>query len=176
MACWYVIHVLSGHEKKVKRAIEENREACGCKDLVLEVVAPVERVAEVKQGEQKIREKQLWPGYMLVKMENTDEAWLYIKNTNGVIGFLGGGKPNPLSDEEVDVILQDLSKKKEEVVHKYKIAIGDTVKIVDGVFVNFTGTVTEVSHDKGKLGVLVSIFGRDTQVNDLQFWQVEKNN
>ncbi len=174
MQKWYVVQVLSGHEKKVQKAIKENQNSSGVAELIGEVIIPVENVAEVKQGEQKIREKLLWPGYLLVKINLNDNAWHYIKETNGVIGFLGGGKPNSLSDKEVEEILNDLHKKKEEVVHKYDMDTGDKVKITDGVFVNFTGTVTEIFQDKGRLSVLVSIFGRDTRVDDLEFWQVEK--
>ncbi|MCH9630397.1 MAG: Transcription termination/antitermination protein NusG [Chlamydiia bacterium] len=165
---------MSGHEKKVKKAIEENREAQGMLDLVEEVIVPTENVVEVKKGQQKISEKRLWPGYILVKMNLSDDSWQYIKNTNGVIGFLGGGKPNALTDREVEEILKELKDKKEEVVHKHNIEIGDKVKITDGVFVNFTGSVIEVYHDKGRLSVMVSIFGRDTRVDDLEFWQVEE--
>ena len=171
---WYVVQAMSGHEKKVKKAIEENRESQGMSDFIEEVIVPTENVAEVKKGQQKISEKRLWPGYILVKMNLTDESWQYIKNTNGVIGFLGGGKPNALTDSEVEEILKELKDKKQEVVHKHNIEVGDRVKITDGVFVNFTGNVIEVYHDKGRLSVMVSIFGRDTRVDDLEFWQVEE--
>jgi len=174
MKRWFVIQVLSGHEKKVRRAILENREAKGMLDCVEEVLVPSENVAEVKKGEQKISEKKLWPGYALVRMDMTDDAWQYIKNTNGVIDFMGGGKPVPLSNEEVDEILRELQTRKGEVVHKHKFEVGDRVKITDGVFVNFIGSVLEVNHEKGRLSVMVSIFGRDTRVDDLEFWQVEE--
>jgi transcriptional antiterminator NusG len=174
MSNWYVVQVLSGQEKKVKKTILENRDASGVVSLVDEVVVPTENVSEVKSGQQKISEKRLWPGYMLVKMTMTDEAWMYVKNTNGVIDFLGGGKPTPLSDREVEDLLNDLNAKKDSVVHKHNIEMGDKVKIIDGVFVNFIGVVTEVFHDKGRLSAMVSIFGRDTRVDDLEFWQVEK--
>ncbi len=107
-------------------------------------------------------------------MNLTDDSWMYVRNTNGVIGFLGGEKPTPLAQSEVDEILQDLEEKKKGVVQKHNIASGDKVKITDGVFVNFIGTVTEVFHDKGRLSVMVSIFGRETRVDDLEFWQVEQ--
>jgi transcriptional antiterminator NusG len=171
---WYVVQAMSGHEKKVKKAIEENRESQGMINFIDEVIVPTENIAEVKKGQQKVSEKRLWPGYILVKMNLTDESWQYIKNTNGVIGFLGGGKPNPLSESEVREILEELKEKKKEVVQKHNIEVGDRVKIVDGVFVNFTGTVIEVFHDKGRLSVMVSIFGRETRVDDLEFWQVEQ--
>lgn len=171
---WYVIQVMSGHEKKVKRNLEENRAAKGMSDMIEEVLVPSENVSEVKRGEQKISEKRLWPGYALVKMKLTDDSWMYVKETNGVIDFLGGGKPVPLSTPEVEEILRDLQDRKGEVVHKHKLTVGDHVKIVDGVFVNFMGTVLEVHHERGRLSVMVSIFGRETRVDDLEFWQVEE--
>lgn len=170
---WYVVQVVSSQEKKVKKAIEESRESKGMAELVDAVLVPTENVAEVKKGQQKISEKKLWPGYILVSMNLTDDSWMYVRNINGVLGFLGGEKPEPLSQKEVDEILKDLEEKKKGVVQKHNITPGDKVKIVDGVFVNFIGTVSEVFHDKGRLSVMVSIFGRETRVDDLEFWQVE---
>jgi len=171
---WYVVQVLSSQEKKVKKALEENRDAQGMIELVEEILVPTENVAEVKRGEQKVSEKRLWPGYILVKMNLTDDSWMYVKNTTGVIDFLGGEKPMPLPQQEVDTILAELEEKKKGVVQKHNIQPGDRVKITDGVFVNFIGTVLEVFHEKGRLSVLVSIFGRETRVDDLEFWQVEQ--
>lgn len=171
---WYVVQVLSTHEKKVKKAIEEHLELKGMTDFVEQILVPTENVSEVKKGQQHVVEKRLWPGYLLVKMILNDESWQYIKNTNGVIDFLGGDKPTPLTDHEVNEILKDLEDKKQKVVQKHKFEVGDRVKITDGVFVNFIGTVIEVFHDKGRLSVLVSIFGRDTRVDDLEFAQVEE--
>lgn len=171
---WYVVQVLSSQEKKAKKALEENRERKGMTDFISEVLLPTENVQEVKKGQQIVVEKRLWPGYLLVKMLLDDESWQYVKNSNGVIDFLGGEKPTALSDKEVEEILRDLADKKEKVTHKHKFEVGDTVKITDGVFVNFTGTVIEVFHDKGRLSVMVSIFGRDTRVDDLEFNQVEE--
>ena len=176
MHSWYVVQVLSAQEKTVKKALEEHREHAGVADLVGEVLLPTEQVSEVKQGKKKITERRLWPGYLLIKMTLNDESWSYVKNTNGVIDLLGGGSPTALSDEEVAQVLADLAAKKETVTEKHQFNIGDRVKIVDGVFVNFIGTITEVFHDKGRLSVLVSIFGRDTPVDDLEFWQVEEVN
>jgi len=174
MLKWYVVQVLSGHEKKVRRVMVENLETAGMTDLIETILVPTENVAEVKNGQQKVTEKRLWPGYLLVKSNMTDDVWQYIKNSNGVIGFLGGGKPTPLSDQEVDVILKDLQSKEGEVVQKHNIEIGGKIKIIDGVFVNFTGVVTEVFHDKGRLSAMVNIFGRETRVDDLEFWQIEE--
>jgi len=171
---WYVVQVVSGQEKRVKKAIEENRQSKGMDELVDSVLVPIENVAEVKRGQQRVSEKKLWPGYILVNMNLTDDSWMYVRNSNGVLGFLGGEKPTPLAQGEVDEILRDLEEKKKGVVQKHNIMSGDKVKIIDGVFVNFIGSVQEVFHDKGRLSVLVSIFGRETRVDDLEFWQVEQ--
>jgi transcriptional antiterminator NusG len=171
---WYVVQVLSTQEKKVKKALDEHRELKGMTDLIEKILLPTENVSEVKKGQQKVVEKRLWPGYLLIKMTLTDESWLYVKNTVGVVDFLGGDKPTFLSQEEVEEILRDLEDKKQTVIQKHKFEIGDKVKITDGVFVTFVGTVVEVFHDKGRLSVLVSIFGRDTRVDDLEFNQVEE--
>jgi transcription termination/antitermination protein NusG len=170
---WYVVHVLSSHEKKVKKALEEQREMKGMSPFLDKVILPIENVSEVKKGQQLVVEKKLWPGYLLVKMEFNEESWSYVKNTPGVIEFLGGDKPTSLSETEVEGILKDLEDKRQRVTQKHKFQVGDRVKIIDGVFVNFIGTITDVFHDKGRLSVLVSIFGRDTRVDDLEFFQVE---
>lgn len=173
---WYVVQVLSTHEKKAKKALEEHLELKGMADQIEQILLPTENVSEVKKGQQHVVEKRLWPGYLLVKMNLTDDSWQYVKNTNGVIDFLGGEKPTPLTDHEVNEILRDLEDKKQKITQKHKFEIGDRVKITDGVFVNFIGTVIEVFHDKGRLSVMVSIFGRDTRVDDLEFVQVEEIN
>ena len=170
---WYVVQVVSGLEKRVKKSIEENCEAAGMKEHIEVILVPTENVAEVKRGEQRVSEKKLWPGYILIQMNLTDDSWMYVRNTNGVLGFLGGDSPLPLMQNEVDDVLKDLEEKKKGVVQKHNITAGDKVKITDGVFINFIGTVTEVFHEKGRLSVMVSIFGRDTRVDDLEFWQVE---
>ncbi len=174
MLKWYVVQVFSSQEKKVKRTLEEHLDLKGMSEYIKQILLPTENVSEVKSGQQHIVEKRLWPGYILIQMEMTDDAWLYVKYTNGVIDFLGGGKPVPLTDTEIDEILKDLEDKKQTITHKHKFEMGDRVKIVEGVFVNFIGTVTEVFHDKGRLSVMVSIFGRDTRVDDLEFAQVEE--
>ena len=171
---WYVIQVLSSQEKRAKKAIEERKRAAGVDELIEDILLPTENVSEVKRGEQKIVEKRLWPGYLLIKMQLTDDSWFFVKNSPGVVDFLGGEKPTELSDAEVDALLRDLESRKSKVTQKHKLQVGDKVKITDGVFVNFIGTVTEVFHDKGRLSVMVSIFGRETRVDDLEFWQVEE--
>ena len=174
MQQWYVVQVISSHEKKVKKALEDSLASKGMSELIEEVLVPTENVSEVKRGQQRISEKRMWPGYLLVKMEFNDDTWAYVKDTPGVIGFLGGDKPVPLTEAEVNDILQELEERKKGVVQKHKIDVGDKVKITDGVFVNFIGSVTEVNHARGRLSVMVSIFGRDTPVDDLEFWQVEQ--
>ena len=171
---WYVVKVISGREKRAKKAIEENKQAKGVADFIEQVIIPTENVFEVKQGQQKISEKRIWPGYILVKMDLNDEVWLFIKNSSEVLGFIGGQEPTPLSDDEVKNVLEDLEEKKKGVVQKHNVEVGDVVKITEGVFVNFQGTVLEVNQEKGRLSVIVSIFGRETRVDDLEFWQVER--
>lgn len=170
---WYVVQALAGQEKKAKKNIEEFRAVKGMSDFVDEVLIPVENVAEIKDGQQKIVERRIWPGYILVKMILNDETWGYIKNSNGVLGFLGGETPQPLDDQEVQQLLRDLEQKATEVTHKHQFDVGDRVKITEGFFVNFAGVVTDVSPEKGRLSVRVNIFGRDTKVDDLAFNQVE---
>lgn len=171
---WYVVQVMSSHEKKVKKAIEEYLDSKGMREYISEILIPTENVSEVKRGQQRVSEKRMWPGYLLVKMELNDESWAYVKDTPSVIDFLGGEKPTPLSENEVNDIMKELEDRQKGVVQKHKVEVGDRVKITDGVFVNFIGTVTEVNHEKGRLSVMVSIFGRDTRVDDLEFWQVEQ--
>jgi transcription termination/antitermination protein NusG len=170
---WYVVQVLTQQEKRVKKALEENRGMHGMMAVIDRIVLPTENVSEVKRGQQRIVERRMWPGYLLVHMDLTDDAWMYVKNTDGVVDFLGGEHPTEISDTEVDGLLRDLEDKKSRITQRHKFEVGDKVKITDGVFVNFVGTITEVFHDKGRLSVLVSIFGRDTRVDDLEFWQVE---
>lgn len=171
---WYVIQVLSTQEKKVKKSLEEMCETKGMKEHIEQVLVPTENVFEVKKGQQKISEKRIWPGYLLIRMDLNDDTWSFVKDTPGVIDFLGGEKPTALAENEVNDILKDLDDKKQRVTQKHKFEPGDKVKINDGVFVNFIGTVTDVFHEKGRLSVMVSIFGRDTRVDDLEFWQVEE--
>jgi transcriptional antiterminator NusG len=166
--------VLSSNEKKVKKTLEDSLSSKGMVDFISEILIPTENISEVKRGQQRVSEKKMWPGYILVKMDFTEESWAYVKNIPGVIDFLGGEHPVPLSEKEIEEILRELEERKKGIVQKHKVGIGDRVKITDGVFVNFIGTVTEVNHEKGRLSAMVSIFGRDTRVDDLEFWQVEQ--
>jgi len=171
---WYVVQVFSASENKVKKALLEQLEHNKMNDFIDTVLVPTENVSEVKQGQQRIVEKRIWPGYILLKMILTDESWQYVKMTNGVIDFLGGETPTALSDQEVAEILKDLAEKSGSVKQKHQLNVGNTVKIIDGVFVNFLGTITEVFPDKGLVSVNVSIFGRETRVDDLEFSQIEE--
>ena len=171
---WYVVQVFSTQEKKVKKALEEHLELKGLSDQIEQILLPTEYVSEIKNGQPHIVEKRLWPGYLIIKMVITDDSWQYVKGTNGVIDFMGGEKPVSLTDQEIENILKDLEDKKRKVTQKHKFEVGDRVKITDGVFINFIGTVVELFRDKGRLSVLVSIFGRDTRVDDLEFTQVEE--
>ncbi len=172
MQHWYVVQVISGLEKKVKKSIEEGRAQVGMESFVTQVVLPTENVSEVKNGQQRVVERKVWPGYVIIQMEINDESWQYVKSFDGVIGFLGGEKPVPLSAAEEKAI-SEVEDKQGGLVHRHDIRAGDKVKIADGVFETFTGTVVDSDANKGKLNVLVSIFGRETKV-ELEFWQVEK--
>ena len=174
MQHWYVVQVIPSHEKKVKKNIDDGLVSKGMNEFISEVLIPTEQVAEVKRGQQHVSEKRIWPGYLLIKMDFNEESWAYVKNVAGVIDFLGADKPVPLSEKEINNILQELEERKKGVVQKHKVQVSDRVKITDGVFINFTGSVIEVNHEKGRLSVMVSIFGRDTRVDDLEFWQVEQ--
>lgn len=171
---WYVVHTLSGHEKKVKRNLDALLETSDVKDLVGRIVIPSETVSEVRGGKKSIRERQIFPGYVLAEMNMTNEVWHFFKEVDGVIGFLGASnEPQPLLPHEVEEILMQLDEKKDKVTPKVRFEKGELIKITDGPFVNFTGAIDEVQPDKGKLKVMVSIFGRATPV-ELEYWQVEK--
>lgn len=171
---WYVVQTFTAQENKVKKGIEEFLDSSGMRDFIEQVLVPTENVMEVKQGEQKVSQRRIWPGYVLIKMQLTDESWQYIKKVTGVIDFLGGEHPTSLTDDEVEEILTDLKDKKGEVRQRHGFQVGDHVRINEGVFINFVGTISEIFHDKGRLSVMVSIFGRETRVDDLEFWQVEE--
>ena len=169
---WYVIHSYSGYENKVKKNLETRMESMGMQDYIFEVVVPTEEVLELKDGRRRTVEQRIFPGYILVDMILNDESWFVVRNTPGVTGFVGSGnQPTPLRQEEADVIL----KRMEEEAPKVKVSfrIGDTVRIVDGPFTDFLGTVGDLNLEKGKVRLLVSFFGRETPV-ELDFLQVER--
>ena len=167
-AKWCVVNTYSGHENKVKGNIEKLVENRGMQDLVLEVVVPTEDIVEVKGGQRKIKTKKMFPGYVLVKMIVTNESWYLVRNTQGVTGFVGhGSNPIPLTLEEVRRMGI------EKIYIDLDIRIGDTIKVINGPFENFMGTVEEVNMEKQTLRARVSMFGRDTPV-ELDFSQVDK--
>ena len=171
---WYIVHVYSGFEKRVKKALEDRIAASPHKQCFGEVVVPTEQVVELVKGKRKESSRKFYPGYILVNMELNDETWHIVNNTAKVTGFLGGReKPTPISDEEAEQILNRMEAGKLKPQPKFFFEPGDEIRVIDGPFTNFNGTVDEVNPEKGKIKVLVSIFGRSTPV-ELEFVQVTK--
>lgn len=168
---WYVIHSYSGYENKVKKNLESRIETMGMQDYIFEVVVPTEEVVELKDGRRRTVEQRIFPGYILVDMILTDESWFVVRNTPGVTGFVGSGNdPTPLRQEEADKILRRMEEEAPKV--KVSFRIGDAVRIVDGPFTDFMGTVDSLNLEKGKARILVSFFGRETPV-EVDFLQLE---
>lgn len=171
---WYVIHTQTGYEAKVKESLAHRIETMGLQDLFGEILIPVEDVSEIKSGQKKVSQRKFFPGYVLIEMVMNDETWYLVKNTPGVSGFVGAGrKPVPLKEEEVKDIMKEMEERKARPKPKVEFEKGDGVKVISGPFVNFSGIVEEVSPDKGKLKITVSIFGRATPM-ELEYWQVER--
>ncbi len=171
---WYIVHVYSGFEKKVKRALEERIASSAHPGKFGDVVVPTEQVVELVRGKRKESSRKFYPGYILVNMEMDDETWHIVNDTAKVSGFLGGRRtPTPLSDEEAAQILERMEAGKRKPKPKFYFEPGDEIRVIDGPFTNFNGTVEEVNPEKGKIRVLVSIFGRSTPV-ELEFVQVTK--
>ena len=180
---WFVVQALSGHENKVKDNFERNLKLEMNNIPIYEVLIPVERVSEVKKGEKITSSRKFFPGYILLRMELydaenkiKDDVWYFVRETQGIIGFIGGGaarRPLPLSEVEVKNLMMQVQERKDSVVSKVNFEQGETVRVKDGAFENFEGVVEEIDHNKGKVKVSVSIFGRSTPV-ELEFWQVEK--
>lgn len=171
---WYVIHVYSGFEKKVAAAIREQVEQKGLSDKFEEILVPTEEVVEVKRGAKVSSERKFFPGYVLIKMEMSDETWHLVKNTAKVTGFLGGrGRPSPISEGEAARILNQVQEGIERPKPSISFEIGEQVRVCDGPFTSFNGLVEEVDEERARLKVAVSIFGRATPV-ELEYAQVEK--
>ncbi|MBU1146967.1 MAG: transcription termination/antitermination protein NusG [Candidatus Omnitrophica bacterium] len=171
---WYVIHTLTGQEDKVKTGIEAKIQEGALKDKVFQVLIPTEQVSEVKDGKKRISLRKFFPGYVLVEMDLDDDIWYVIRNMAGVTGFIGTKtKPVPLLDSEVNQIIKQTEERKEKPTPKVIFEKGDSVKVIEGPFINFNGNIEEVNPDKGKIKVMVSIFGRATPV-ELEYWQVER--
>lgn len=169
---WYVVHTYSGHEKKVASALKQRVEAMGLKDKIFQVIIPTRNIVVVRSGKKHELKERIFPGYILVKMILDDNSWLAVRTTQGVTAFVGtGNKPTPISQKEVDTILRFMHM--EAPKYKATFTIGEAVKIIDGPFSEFLGTVDSIDNEKGKVKVLVSIFGRETPV-ELDFLQVSK--
>lgn len=174
MKRWYVVHVQTGSEERVKVALEKMVVQKGLSDLIGQIFIPTEQVSEIRSGKRRVSERKFFPGYLLVEMELNETTYLAVKSTPGVTGFIGlGKKPTALGEEEVSQIFKKSQDSKLKPAPKVVFEKGEQVRISDGPFVNFSGTVEEVHPEKGKLKVSVSIFGRATPI-ELEFWQVEK--
>lgn len=177
MLAWYAVSTYSGYEKQVKRFLEELVEQNNMQERITEVMVPKDEVLELKSGKKRKVERKFFPGYVLVKMEMDDETWHLIKNTPRVMGFVGASsgnsRPRPISDAELQLIRQRMSEGSARPSPKIMFEVGELVRVVDGPFNDFNGTVEEVNYEKDRLLVLVQIFGRSTPV-ELNFGQVEK--
>lgn len=177
---WFVIHTLSGQEQKVKDSIEKRLKSEEMGEYIKEVLVPMEKVAEVRSGKKTVTARKLYPGYVFVDMILLDDSkriiekpWYFIRETQGIIGFVGGDRPSPTSADEMASIKSQISDSEDHEKPKVNFEVGETVKINDGPFLNFSGVIEEIEPDRGKLKVTVNIFGRNTPV-ELEYWQVEK--
>jgi transcriptional antiterminator NusG len=168
---WYVIHTYSGYENKVKTNLERRVESYRMQEQIFDILVPMEEELEIKDGKRKLQKRKVFPGYVLVNMIMTDNSWYVVRNTPGVTGFVGSGqKPIPLTMAEVDAIMRQMGLVERP---RIRVAIGDAVKVKDGPFSGFVGVVEEIAPERGKVKVLVSMFGRETPV-ELDFHQVEE--
>jgi transcriptional antiterminator NusG len=177
---WFVIHTLSGQEQKVRENIEKRLKSEEMTEYIHEVLVPMEKVAEVRSGKKTVTTRKLYPGYVFVDMVLLDEnnrviekPWYFIRDTPGIIGFVGGDRPTPTSPEEIASIKAQIADSEDSERPKVNYEVGETVKINDGPFLNFSGVIEEIDPERGKLKVTVNIFGRNTPV-ELEYWQVEK--
>ncbi|MCZ2499010.1 transcription termination/antitermination protein NusG [Xylophilus sp. Kf1] len=172
---WYIVHAYSGMEKAVERNIVERITRAGMETKFGRILVPTEEVVEVKNGQRRTTERRLFPGYVFVEMVMDDESWHLVKHTNKVTGFVGGAKnrPAPISEEEVQKIVSQMQEGTEKPRHKVEFIVGELVRVKEGPFTDFNGSVEEVNYEKSKIRVSVTIFGRATPV-ELEFGQVEK--
>lgn len=172
---WYAVQAFSGMEKSVKNGLEDRIARSNLQDQFGDILVPVEEVVELKNGQKTISERRLYPGYVLVQMEMTDESWHLVRSTPRVTSFIGGTaqRPTPIKDKEVEIILRRMDDSKSNPTQKMTFEKGESVRVIDGPFKDFSGSVEEINYDKNKLRVSVVIFGRATPV-ELDFAQVEK--
>jgi transcription termination/antitermination protein NusG len=169
---WYVVHTYSGYENKVRQNLEHRVDTMDLTDQIFEVVVPTQEEVEIKSGQRHSVQRKVFPGYVLVRMTMSDESWSVVRNTPGVTGFVGTtARPSPLAEEDVEKILKGMHAEAPKV--SVTLALDDTVRIIDGPFSDFRGTVDDIDHERGKVKVLVSFFGRETPVT-LDFLQVER--
>lgn len=172
---WYVVHAFSGFEKHVQKSLKEHIERAGMQEYFGDILVPTEDIVEMRGGQKRTSERKFFPGYVLVNMDLNDETWHLVKNVPRVAGFIGGvgSQPTPISDHEAEQIIQQVQDTADKPRPKYSFEPGELVRVVDGPFEDFNGTVEDVNFEKAKLRVAVSIFGRSTPV-ELNFSQVEK--
>ena len=171
---WYIVHTLTGAEEKTKANLESKIKAYNMQEFIDEIVIPKEQVSEVRKGRRRVLERKFFPGYILIHMFMDDKTWLFVKKTPGIATFIGTKRsPTPIPESDVEKILERSKETAEKPSPKVVFELGESVRVIEGPFVNFNGVVDEVNMEKGKLRVSVSIFGRSTPV-ELEFWQVEK--
>jgi len=172
---WYAVQAFSGYEKLVQKGLAERIERSNLQGLFGDILVPVEEVIEMKAGQKTLSERKLYPGYVLVQMEMNDESWHLVKSTPKVTAFIGGSalKPTPIKDKEVEIILQRMDESKTNPTQKLIFEKGESIRVIDGPFKEFSGTIEDINYEKSKLKVSVVIFGRATPV-ELEFGQVEK--
>lgn len=177
---WFVIHTLSGQEQKVRDSIEKRLKTEEMGEYIREVLVPMEKVVEVRGGKKTTSTRKLYPGYVFIDMALLDEAgriigkpWYFVRDTPGIIGFVGGDHPTPTPMEEIESIRAQIADAEDRELPKVNFEVGETIKINDGPFLNFSGVIEEIEPERGKLKVTVNIFGRNTPV-ELEYWQVEK--
>jgi len=174
MKKWYIIHTQTGSEEKVKRSLEHRINTAGLVSEIEKVLIPTEQISEIRAGRKRVSHRKFFPGYLLIFMELNERTWFLVKGTPGVTSFIGmGRRPSALKDKEVEAILSRSRDSQVKPSPKIVFEVGEAVRIIDGPFVNFNGTIDEVQPEKGKLKASVSIFGRSTPV-ELEYWQVEK--
>jgi transcriptional antiterminator NusG len=169
---WYVLHSQTGHENRVKNNLEQRIQSLGVENKIFDIIVPTREVVVIKKGKKTKQKEKVFPGYIFVRMDLDDESWLVVRTTEGVTGFIGAGtKPTPISDKEVQAIMKFVTQ--EQPKFKAKFSVGEAVKITEGPFADFLGSIEAIDEEKGKIRVLVSIFDRETPV-ELDFLQVKK--